>query len=201
MGSCISCHLNCDTGNLGNGKALLQVGDFSWPAIPRLVAIPPHLTTSVPPDGLSLQTSFRATKVSVILEHGMPGGLGAHHARILNCVRVHRALCVSTKPEAGRLTLSRLRLLAASADHSRFLARNVLPALQSRAEPPVDKLIADLCADLAERKASFEAHVDRWDAIAIERQWDAYRSAAAIILLAIEQRVLFEDKVLTPLLT
>lgn len=130
----------------------------------------------------------------------MFGGLEAHHERILDCVRAHRALCASNEPEAGRLTLSRLRLLAVSADHSRFLARTVLPALQSRADPSIDKLITELGNDLAERQASFKAHVDRWDAPSIERHWDAYRSAAAMILLAIEQRISVETTALSPLL-
>lgn len=130
----------------------------------------------------------------------MFGGLEAHHARILDCVRAHRTLCASTEPQAGRLTLSRLRLLAASADHSRFLARSVLPALQSRVDSSIDKVITELGNDLADRQASFKAHVDRWDAPSIERHWDAYRSAAAMILLAIEQRISVEAAVLLPLL-
>ena len=40
MNNCINRHLNCDSGNLGNGKALLQVGNFSWNANPRLIDIP-----------------------------------------------------------------------------------------------------------------------------------------------------------------
>ncbi len=40
MDNCINRHLNCDSGNLGNGTALRQTGDFSWNANPRLIPIP-----------------------------------------------------------------------------------------------------------------------------------------------------------------
>ncbi len=42
MANCINRHLNCDTGNLGNGESLKQTLPFAWEAKPRLIDIPPR---------------------------------------------------------------------------------------------------------------------------------------------------------------
>lgn len=113
----------------------------------------------------------------------------------------HRELCSAAMPEGGRLVLSRLRLLTAAADRSRFLARDVLPLLQASADAVTDRTVAHLAVDLATRQGAFKAHIERWDAQSIERDWPAYQEAAARALASVEQRVRLENDTLGPLLT
>ncbi len=124
----------------------------------------------------------------------------AHHARLRACLVVHRALCSDPAPQSGRLALSTLRIAAANADRTRFLTREVLPTLQTRAHPACDDLIDRLAVDLATRQAAAKAHGARWDVAAIEEDWAGYQAASTLELASIEERIGLEVDLLVPLL-
>lgn len=127
--------------------------------------------------------------------------LRAHHARIRECASHHDELCRVAKPDSGRVVLSRLRLLNMNADRSRFLAREVLPALQVSTSPSAREVVAHLAADLATRQNTLKAHIERWDAGSIDRDWSVYQQAALRILAAVEERLQIEADALVPLLS
>jgi len=127
--------------------------------------------------------------------------LRAHHERIRACLLIHRELCSAVAPEGGRLVLSRLRLLTAKAERSRFLARHVLPLLEDSADGVIDELVTRLAIDHAARQDAIKAHLKRWDALSIERDWEAYQAAATRFMASVEERIRLEADALGPTLT
>lgn len=124
----------------------------------------------------------------------------AHHARIAECLARHVELCSATSPEIGRLALSRLRLLNTTSDHSRFLAREVLPALQASDDPASREAGRYLAADLTARQGMRKAHIEKWDVQAIERDWAVYQPEALRILADLKRRLARDAEMLEPLL-
>lgn len=118
--------------------------------------------------------------------------LRAHHERIRECLSVHRELCAEVEPQTGRLALSRLRITGANADRSRFMAREILPILQSRVHPDTDRIIDLLSNDFTKRQEAAKAHIGRWSLEAIEQDWTGYKVASTRAIASIEQRITLE---------
>ena len=67
--------------------------------------------------------------------------LNGHHERMHLCLEFHRELCSEKLPQTGRIALWRLRITAAAAERSRFLAKEILPILQGSSFPDIERLI------------------------------------------------------------
>ncbi|WP_156025741.1 hypothetical protein [Sphingomonas phyllosphaerae] len=126
--------------------------------------------------------------------------LNGHHERMHLCLEFHRELCSEKLPQTGRIALSRLRITAAAAERSRFLAKEILPILQGSSFPDIERLIDQLTADLHGRQAEAKAHIDRWNLEAIERDWPGYQTASRRAMTSIERRITIEAYILKPIL-
>lgn len=123
-----------------------------------------------------------------------------HHERMRRCLSIHRELCAEAEPQSGCLALSRLRITGANADRSRFIAREILPVLQLRAHPDIDRIIDQLSSDLTGRQEAAKAHIGRWSLEAIEQDWAGYKAASARAMASIEERITLEADCLRPVL-
>ncbi|WP_153002616.1 hypothetical protein [Sphingomonas endophytica] len=126
--------------------------------------------------------------------------LNRHHERMRLCLTFHRELCSENLPQTGRIALSRLRITAAAAERSRFLAREILPILQGSSYPDVERLTDQLAGDLKILQAAAKAHIDQWNLEKIERNWPGYQTTSRRVMTSIEQRLTLEIRIFKPIL-
>lgn len=126
--------------------------------------------------------------------------LKERHDDLLALVTVMRRLIANNEIDRDSVTRTRLGLGKASAARTRLLTDTIYPALLSRLTGAEATQVRDLQTAASADRARSSAHVAKWSAVGIARDWQGFRHDAADILTMMETRIAREKRVLYPLL-
>jgi hypothetical protein len=126
--------------------------------------------------------------------------LEQRHVELLALMATMRGLIAHDAINRDEVTRTRLGLSKASAARTRFLTDTVYPALLDTVAGVDAAQVRQLRADATYDRARSSAHVGKWNALNIPRDWQGFRRDAADILTMMQTRIDWEKRVLYPLL-
>jgi hypothetical protein len=115
-------------------------------------------------------------------------------------VRLEDMLAGGAPPPTLELFGLRCEIARSLFAHFQLEDRILYPSLLARREPGVAAFACVLHEEIGILAADYFAHLDKWDPVAIERDWTGYRGESAILLIKVKARVEREHAELYPLL-
>lgn len=117
----------------------------------------------------------------VHLPNDMLRSLSDYHRRIAEGIAHIRMLCEAAVPDMADLQAARYRLGQISEERGRFIDEVVVPRLLASSAASPSRDILALQRSFAKNRLISTGHVATWTEVAIERDWDGYRQAVALI--------------------
>lgn len=126
--------------------------------------------------------------------------LEQRHRELAALIISMHELIANNEIDHDAVTRTRLGLSKASAARSTFLANMVYPALLNALSGAEAKSVRELQAGASADRARSSAHVAKWSASGIARDWQGFRQDAVGILAMMEARIALEKRTLYSLL-
>lgn len=115
--------------------------------------------------------------------------LEAHHRQIAAGIEELRKLCALPTPDLGTIALARLRLSRLSSARSRFITKEVIPALLEHADSTLRAELDEVQRAFTGKRLEASHHVIDWSTRAIEADWDGYKLASRAMLEMMEEQI------------
>ncbi len=122
------------------------------------------------------------------------------HLQLMILAReLSRHLQHKTGPDRLSLFQVRTKLASVLIRHLKKEDWTVYPTLMQSDQADARKTACKLHDEMGSLADAFKAHMECWTTFSIEKDWDAYRYEATILLNALERRITLEDDKLYPL--
>jgi len=127
--------------------------------------------------------------------------LRQEHARLVEIVdRLKRVIEAPAPPSAVELYAIRRELASTLIGHLKAEDWALYPRLLESADAQIVATARAFSEEMGGLADAFVAYAQRWDAMAIERDWTGFRSETSAIIDALRSRIVRENRELYPLI-
>jgi hypothetical protein len=122
------------------------------------------------------------------------------HRRLANIAsRLTNVLARDRPPPASELYALRQELVSTLIRHLKAEDWLLYPKLMRSPDPRISQIAQSFVNEMGGLALTFRNHSERWAAYAIESDWPGYRRETAQLLIALNERIMREDRDLYPL--